>query len=411
MRRNRIGQIGLPGHSPTIESRYIFGIDDLLVGGLIAGGGIAGSLIGGNAQAKAAKQQADSNVQAGREQRAFEEGNANDAMYRQLVALYGSGARAKAGNSLSQSQIASLFGLNDSEKASLNSELETLNQKIAALEKAYDARGISKSQKASIAAQADAMRSRRDEISSSIGSTGKFGDPTGPGYLDRIQELVNQFDTETKGLLTSYDADTGTLRDMGDQALNGLNGFGVQRKNAISRDTRRAQAQAAARIGMMTKNSGLSGSSLVPQLVNGAYQRIGEAGADRKAGIDDQLMQLFNTQRNENINRLGGRLGGRTTLQANVLNQSQQLRQQPLQTEFGTLTGGAFNPQYNSGQFFRGNTGLGLQGAAAGAVASSIGSQMFGAGSRALLKALFGGDGGGGGGGGGSNLPYTGRNG
>lgn len=356
--------------------------------------GVGGSLLGANMQANAAKGQASDMRQAAADQRGFDEDQALQVMVRQMRALYGSKAPAMLKKYLTTDQYKKVFGSPGTPAVPGAKKTTSAASSISPyLPGPPDMATGRRKPNPAYAVQQQIDASLDPGTPATPGTPGEF-DWSGeedPGFMGKFDDLIGKYTDEANGLVTSYDADTGTIRDMGDQNLAALTGFGDTRKHAVDRDMQRALKQSNAAIASKANTTGLGGSSLVGQMFGGNAKRLFESANDKKGSIDDQIMALSQTTRGDNLNRVAGRLGGRTSLKAGVLDQSQALRQQPLQAELGVLTGGAFAPfaNRNTQAYFPGVSGSGLSQGAMGGVLSGVGSQAFGAGTSAMLRSLF----------------------
>lgn len=387
----------------------------------IGGAGLIGGVMSARSADSASRRQANATRSAADQQRNFDTNNALDVMVRQMRAMYGQQqGDAMLRQYLPQDQIDQLFGSNPGQYGPMNDRITAIDSRLAQITEALrTGRDMPASERRAINAERNRLNGERRTLNTQLsqqtqgawqpgpqggngaagfpgggGAGGQQGGGTGPtangggGYMGQMNDLIGQFDAESRGILTDYNTDTQRIGDLGEQNIADLYGWGDRRDGQITRDLGRAQRSSNAAIGSQMKRSGLSGSSLAMQAMSGNARRLQEGANDQRATIQDQLRALMSGARNDNINRLMTRSGGRTTLQGNIVNGSQQLRQQPLQAQMNMMTGSAFAPFANrsSAGYFPGVTG---NNNATTGLGAALGGQFAGMGMQGLLNQLY----------------------
>lgn len=222
------------------------------------------------------------------------------------------------------------------------------------------------------------------------GQPGYQGYDPNEGYISTMSRLLNQYDLENQALYDLYGRETAQLRGEAAANLDAMSGFGRERMNIIDRDRARAQQEAQASIAAQMARSGLGGSTLTAQALSQNAKQLMEGAADKKATIQDQLMQMQAEQRQANLNLLAGRLAGGTEMRGQILRESQSLRQQPLMQEINLLTGGTFTPFANkdTSAYFPGVTSAGIGSGIMGGLVGSLGGQLTGMAQQGLANKL-----------------------
>lgn len=393
--------------------------------------GAGSSYLSAQSANRNSERQANATRDAASQQRNFDTNNALDVMVRQMRAMYGQQqGDAMLRQYLPQEQIDQLFGSDQGQYAGINDRISSIDSRVAEINAALrqtGANALSVADRRAITAERTRLNGERSVMNqrlsqqtegawqgspqatspnasgampfpnaagSSGGSGGSGGSGAGSGgFMGQMNDLIGQFDSESRGILTDYNADTGRINDLGEQNVNDLYGWGDARNAQITRDTGRMQNVSNAAINAQMSRSGLGGSSLAAQALSGNARRLFEGASDQRSQVADQQRALTASARNDNINRLMSRSGGRTALQGNIVNSSQQLRQQPLQAQMNMLTGSAFSPFANrsSASYFPGVTGNNNATTGLGAAMSG---QLYGGSMQALLSQLYGNGGG-----------------
>lgn len=222
------------------------------------------------------------------------------------------------------------------------------------------------------------------------GQPGYQGYDPNEGYISTMSRLLNQYDLENQALYDLYGNETAQLRGEAAANLAALSGFGQERMGIIDRDAARAQRESQASIAAQMARSGLGGSTLTAQALSQNAKQLMEGAADKKASIQDQIMQMEADQRQNNLNLLAGRLAGGTEMRGQILRESQSLRQQPLMQEINMLTGGTFSPfaGKDTSAYFPGVTSAGIGSGIMGGLVGSLGGQLGGMGMQKLSNQL-----------------------
>ena len=419
-----------------------------------------GSILGASAANKQANAQRDA-AQASLDKQNIEGLKGQARLYQNL---YGNKAREKLKSVLTAEDYKALFGTpgtpaQNLNPAGANGDVSAIDAQLKALTDKYG--GSIRIQNGKIVGSAGVPAADRQKIENLLGQKALVGqangqpinvpemaatpgafdtaqfDSAGPGWMDRMQSLIDTYVNEGQGLSDSFSqgmsgVDQAFAREMGriggmqDLNVKSAQGYGNARKAEIDRDTQRLLEQSNRAASAASRTSGVGGSVLNNQFAANA-RSLGEQAASAKNQISDEQTKLLAGLRDTGIGRqqqLGGaRIGAqqqgvfqKSALDSTLLDRSQSLRQQPLQTEMSLLTGNLNNPWQgiDTTKFFSGVSG---SGSALSSLANSlsaaggqIGTYSFLQGQNddflKKLQALQGS-----GGGGGSNLPYAGRNG
>jgi len=430
-------------------------------GAVIGGGlGLAGGLLAASGADKQAKAQAAA-AQASLDKQNIEGLKGQARLYQNL---YGNKAREKLKAVLTAEDYRALFGSPGTPAQTLNpaganGDASAIDAQLKALTDKYGGNllisngkivgqsGVSRvdyqkaqnllGQKA-LVGQANGQQIDVPEIGPTPGAfNNEQFDSAGPGWMDRMQSLIDTYVSEGQGLSDNFSkgmtgVDQAFAREMGriggmqDLNVKSAQGYGNARKAEIDRDTQRLLEQSNRASSAASRTSGVGGSVLNNQFAANA-RSLGEQAAGAKNQISDEQTKLLAGLRDTGIGRqqqLGGaRIGAqqqgvfqKSAIDSTLLDRSQSLRQQPLQTEMSMLTGNLNNPWQgiDTTKYFAGVSG-------SGSALSSLGNSLSAAGGQIgtygflqnqnddflkKLQALQGS-----GGGGGSNLPYVGRNG
>lgn len=355
----------------------------------VAGGG----LLSANSASKAAKAQ---NAAAAQSEALYNQQTLL-GMARQAMALYG-GERGKQflQGALPREQFDQLFGRASSTRNLTESERARLNTIQARLDAIGGARGRGdmfgnggESRGAAERANAEERRRLEAEMAEINGRAGI--DPgvtamldTGAyagqqGYLGQMNDLAAQFEGRGNQVMSGYNADTRRLlqgsRRIEDQASQ----FGTQERKRINRevDTGMTNANRAALARLAA--SGLGDSTLVANQYGANATNFENTRQDQLGMLGDRQIGLLSGLRQNTLGLDNQRstLGSQMRLSLN--DQALGLRQQPLQTEIGVLTGNAFNPylNQNTSQYFPGASPGAAAGATFGNALGAIGGQAM----------------------------------
>ena len=291
-----------------------------------------------------------------------------------MRALDGDEAPEMLAQYLPQEQLRQLFGSSQGDFDQWNARNTEIAARMSQIDAALKAT-TDPAQKRALQAEKKRLSGEQKTIQ---GNLETYNDPRfsksgaggagGGGYMQKMKDLLSQFDN-----------------------LAALSGFGDQRKATVDRDIGRMANKSNASIAAMMRRSGLSGSSYGAQALAGNAKQLAETAGDRKASIDDQIMALMQGTRNANIDRMMSRLGGRTNVESGVTAQSQSFRREPIQAEMNMLFGPAFAPfaNKNTGSYFQPNSAAGYGQTALGATVGGLGSNIAGAGLNQLMSQLF----------------------
>lgn len=370
----------------------------------VAAGGV--SLLGGIMGARGASAQANAQVQAGRDAQKLYDNRTGEGMGNMLRMLYGADARSKAQGLMGQDQFGRTFGRPASEAvAAANKSIADIDLVLAKYGKAAHttvgrtSNGLGertiqvpasydKAKAKADGVDIDALIAQKKQHEQIIkgGDAGQVGlfDPStdaaaGPGMLNRMQSLFGQFDTEAKGLQSKFGADTQALLGQGDAQLQEARMYGRDRQALAQQDADRMAKQLNAATKARMQASGLGGGTTEAQQLQGNTMNIYDALQRQRAAIGDQALQLSQGVRSQNLGMQNQRSLQGSAMDMNLLQRSQELRQQPLQTEMGLLTGNIMNPYLgqNTTQYFPGVS-------ASGAAMSSLGNSFSAAGGMGL---------------------------
>jgi hypothetical protein len=370
----------------------------------VVAGGTA--LIGGVMGSRGASAQAEAQIKAGRDAQKLYDNRTGEGMGNMLRMLYGADARSKAQGLMGQDQFGRTFGRPASEAvAAANKGISDIDLILAKYGKAahkqpiIDVRGTlrgykdvpdgyDKARAKADGVDIDALIGQKKQHEAIIkgGDAGQVGlfDPStdaaaGPGMLNRMQELFGQYDTEAKGLQSKFGADTQALLGQGDAQLQEARMYGRDRQAQAQQDADRMAKSLNAQTKARMQASGIGGGTTEAQQMQGNTMNIYDALQRQRAAIGDQSLQLSQGIRGQNLGMQNQRALQGSAMDMNLLQRSQELRQQPLQTEMQMLTGNIMNPYLgqNTTQYFPGVS-------ASGAAMSSLGNSFSAAGGMGM---------------------------
>lgn len=371
-----------------------------LFGGLL---GTVGSIFGGSMAARGARQQTQAMINAGRENRDYDQRALSGDMARQLLVMFGpERAEQILRASLPQDQLKQLFRDPDaqSRRAEAEREMAEIDRQLAPFkgsvrprdERYVPGRGRqatyesswnrTRAQQAGV--NVDDLLRRRKMLETSM----KDGGPDnpdgidlgafragGPGVMERYEEMIGDAQREGQGLLDQYGADSDVLmarmRDIQDEASQ----YGQHERTRINRDFDRATTGTNRLIESRLLGRGLGTSSVLANQLAGNARRMEEGRQDALGSLGDRQIAMNTQLAGNNLQMLQDRMGGRTALQMGNQDRVAGYRQNALGLETQVLTGGAMAP---GGQLAGGNYVPGVS--PGGAAASTWGNALGAAG-------------------------------
>lgn len=343
-------------------------LDGLLGGGL----GLLGSLFGGSMAASGARQQTRAMIQAGRENREYDQRALSGDMARQLLMMFGpERAEQILRATLPADQVKQLFRDPDaqSRRSAAEQEMADIDRQLAPFkgnprptedrfvpgrgrQTTYQA-GFNRTRAQQAGVNVDDLLRRRKELESSL----KDGGPDnpdgidlgafregGPGLMSEYDAMIGDARREGQEMLGQYGADTDTLmarmRAIQDEAA----GYGAQERTRINRDTGRAITGTNRLIESKMLGRGLGSSSVMNNQISGNVRRLEEGRQDALGNLGDRQIALNTQLAGNSLGLLSDRLGGRTALMGANQDRVAGYRQNALGLQTQVLTGGAMQP-------------------------------------------------------------------
>lgn len=383
--------------------------------GALIGVGAAGSLLGGLFGASGASKQAKAELQAGREARAFAQGEYGKGKIGNLAAFYGNLTPEMAKAYLSKDEYEALFGV-PSKAANFSQAEQRRLEEIDAQLKLPNAttsknpitRAVSASAggKTLTAQQRAALQAERDALmAKSGGSPGKAGSMDleaikgmGPGLIAQYEAMGKQQKGVNAQMLNQYDAGTNRLGSLARSIETAAAQYGKGREKTIRQDAQESlnNANGLATASLMSRGMGAS-TALTDAYRGNARTNQRELDSslsdlgDRQIGLKTGLM-------GQRLGLLSSRQGGRESMQAGQNDQNLSLQQGAFNLRNQSLTGSVMNPWLGQNV-----TSYFPSASPSGAAQSTLGGVLGGMGSVGLGYGLMGMASGGGGASGGVN--------
>jgi len=305
--------------------------------------GGAATLAGGVLGANAAKSQANSTLQAERENRDAEELRAFQIERARLRALHG----PQLGDQILQSRMTGpqrekYFGRaarSQSFTPQEQARVAAIDQEIAAATRGNSGGAFGwgnqnrQSQNSQTSSRVAALQAEKAALlaraGGDAGSTGLFSNdnyPNMPTIGQRYDGLIKQSDQDTNSLLNYFNEDTASLsRGYGD-LRSMLDGYGKQEEARIRRDANTSKGKANQAAFSRYAASGLSGSSL-PGETFANNERLYEQGAQDQIGqLNDRRIGMGLTLGQNQLSTLAQRLGTKATIRGTGVDRTSALR-------------------------------------------------------------------------------------
>lgn len=205
----------------------------------------------------------------------------------------------------------------------------------------------------------------------------------GPGFLSEQTGLANQYEGLDAKNLQEFDAATSGLDAQALGIERGMKGYGDSEKARIDREAGRALQGANRQAQAALMGAGVGNSTLVANQMGANATRTYESASNQKGIINDNLIRMLSEARGQRLNLGMSRAGQRTALGVDGQNRTLSLRQAPINTKIGILSGPTMNPMQgvNMAGFFPGAS-------AGGAAASVFGNALGGTSGYLLGNAL-----------------------
>jgi len=378
--------------------------------GLLGAGGLLGSLFGGSQAASGARDQAQAQIQAGREARADYGNSTDEGMYRALLMALGpEQARTFIQGVLPRDRADRLVGrpasqasFTDQQRARLQEIDARLSQGPAAGSGAPAARRPSQNARGQVAndqSNWDQERTRLEQERADLmraagedpGQTGIFNsDATsamGPGYLSEMERLAGTFRDQGTAELARYDQDTANLSAGGRRLENNARAYGQGRAAEINRDAERAATGSARQIQSRLAGSGLANSTVMSNEIAGAGRQIFEGQQGALNDLGDRQTQLMTGLGQQRLGMEDSRSRGRTSLGLGLQDRDISMSSAPLSSRMQLMTGNTFNPMLgqNTSQYYPGVSPGGAAASTWGNALGAMGGQAMNLGMMGLL--------------------------
>jgi hypothetical protein len=341
-----------------------------ILGGVL---GLGGTALGARAASDAAQAQID----AGRDNREFDQRNLNQGMARYYAQLYGpQEAESMLRGSLGSDQFGKLFR-DDAAKgrASRLSELDGIIKQYGTNSRAARAAGVDLA----------AARRERSQLQAAVKS-----DPTdaldqsdfrqmGPGILSQYSGLADQAEREGASNMQRYDRDSDLLT----QQARGIEGmarnFGAGERSRINRDFNDTMASTNRLTESRMLARGLGASTLLSQQLGGNARQLERGRQDALGSLGDRQIGLQTQLAGNTMGVLGGRLGGRQALTMGNQDRVMGMRRGVIDTRAQAASGNIANPWLSrSTNYNPGTSPSAASGATWGAALSGIGGNILG---------------------------------
>jgi hypothetical protein len=198
------------------------------------------------------------------------------------------------------------------------------------------------------------------------------------GYLSKMNDLASTFEGKGTAALRGFNADTQRLLRGSRQIEQGAAGFGDQERKRINRDADTALTGANRAALARLAASGLADSTLTANQYGENSRLMENMRQDQLGALGDRQINLLTGLRQNTLGMDNQRSTLGSQMRLGLNDQSLALRQAPLQTEIGVLTGNAFNPYLNQNttQYFPGASSGAAAGATFGNALGAVGGQL-----------------------------------
>lgn len=388
--------------------------------GAVIGGalGLGGALLG----AKGASDQAQAQIDAARENRAFDENQASLAALQKALLYYGPSGLDIWKRFTPKDQQDKILGTKGTpaqtidpaaasgDATAINDKLNNLASKYgvdpatlqrfkgdiaAAIKYATAGSNMSPAARQAAIQEAQNLQGQRDLIGQATGKPINIPgtDPIkgmlneadlagfGPGLISGYEDFANKSAADSAGAMDRYNADTNTLDTQARDLETMARKYGLGQLDRIKRDTATALTNANRAATANLARRGLLASTAATDAIRGNTRDITRAGMDATANAEDSILGVRTGLGQNRLGIIGQRLGGRGTLEQSNIDRNNQIRLGVLNTRLGTLdTIAPSGTLINKSQtYFPGVSPSGAASGVLGQVGVGAGSTLLGA--------------------------------
>lgn len=203
----------------------------------------------------------------------------------------------------------------------------------------------------------------------------------GPGLISGYEDFANKSASDSSGAMDRYNADTNTLDSQARDLETMVRKYGLGQIDRIKRDTATALTNANRAATANLARRGLLASTAATDAIRGNTRDITRAGMDATANAEDQILGVRTGVAQNRLGIVGQRLAGRGNLDQSNIDRNNQIRLGVLNTRLGTLdtiapSGTLIN---KSQSYFPGVSPSGAASGVLGQVGVGAGSTLLGA--------------------------------